>query len=81
MTDNNGVAPTVNDLGVIITSARARKIIYGGYVLALVAAGGAQVAYADLGIAAPDWLSASVAVLAYLGIPVGGLAAANTRRA
>ncbi|SFR76184.1 hypothetical protein SAMN05428970_2026 [Agromyces sp. CF514] len=77
---NPAHVPTVNDLGVIVSSGRARKIIYGGYVLALVAAGGAQVAFADLGIAAPAWLSASVAVLAYLGIPVGGLAAANTRK-
>lgn len=78
MTDT--IAPTANDLGVIVTSARARKVIYGGYVLALIGAGAAQVAFADLGIAAPEWLSASLSVLAYLGIPVGGLAAANTRK-
>ena len=72
--------PTANDLGVIITSARTRKIIYGSYVLALVGAGATQVAYASLELSAPSWLVASVAVLAYLGIPVGGIAAANTRK-
>ncbi len=73
--------PTANDLGVIVSSTRARKIIYGTYVLTLVGAGATQVAYASLELSAPPWLVASVAVLAYLGIPVGGLAAANTRRA
>lgn len=72
--------PTPNDLGVIITSARVRKAIYGSYVLALVGAGATQVAYASLELSAPTWLVASVAVLAYLGIPVGGIAAANTRK-
>lgn len=78
---SSNAIPTANDLGVIITSARLRKGIYGGYVLAVIAAGGTQIAYASLEIGAPDWLTASLAVLAYLGIPVGGLAAANTRRA
>ncbi|MDR6907455.1 hypothetical protein J2X63_003163 [Agromyces sp. 3263] len=78
MTD---AVPTPNDLGVIISSAKARKWIYGLYVLALVGAGATQVAYASLELSAPPWLVASVAVLAYLGIPVGGLAAANTRKA
>ena len=73
--------PTPNDLGVIVSSTGARKGIYGTYVLALVAAGATQVAYASLELSAPSWLVASVAVLAYLGIPVGGLAAANTRKA
>ena len=73
--------PNANDLGVIISSAKARKVIYGGYVLALVGAGATQVAYASLDLSAPAWLVASVAVLADLGIPVGGLAAANTRKA
>ena len=73
-------APTANDLGVIVTAAKARKAIYGSYVLALVGAGAAQVAYASLELSSPSWLVASIAVLAYLGIPVGGLAAANTRK-
>ena len=72
--------PTTNDLGVIITSAKARKAIYGSYVIALVGAGATQVAYAALDTSSPSWLVASIAVLAYLGIPVGGLAAANTQK-
>lgn len=71
--------PTPNDLGVIITSPRARRLIYALYVLLLVAAGAMQVAFAALEAGQPDWLVATLAVLAYLGIPVGGLAAANTR--
>ena len=68
-----------NDLGVIISNATARKLVYGLYVIAIVVAGAAQVAYSSLEIPSPDWLVASLAVLAYLGIPVGGLAAANTK--
>lgn len=71
-------SPTPNDLGVIVTSARARKIIYGVYVVALVVTGALQVAFAALDAGQPDWLVATLAVLAYLGIPIGGLAAANT---
>lgn len=73
-------APTPNDIGIIITSAKARKAIYGSYVIALIAAGATQVAYATLELGSPDWLRASLAVLAYLGIPVGTLAAANATR-
>lgn len=70
--------PAPADLGVIVTSPRARKTIYGAYVLLLLAAGAAQVGFAAASAGQPVWLTAALAVLAYLGIPVGGLAAANT---
>lgn len=70
--------PGPNDLGKVITNSRARKMIYGTYIVALVGAGGTQVAYAALEQGQPSWLIATVAVLGYLGIPVGGLALANT---
>lgn len=69
--------PTPN-LGIVITSPKARKIIYGLYIIFLVLAGAAQVAYAALELGQPGWLVASLAVLAYLGIPIGGLALVNS---
>lgn len=74
-------APTPNNLSDVIVSAGIRRGIYSGYVFALVGAGAAQVAYASLEIPSPDWLTATVAVLAFLGIPVGSLAAVNVHAA
>lgn len=71
--------PTQSDLGVIVKNAKARAVIYGGYVIAIIAAGAAQVGFASLEMPSPDWLVASLSVLAYLGVPVGTLAVANTR--
>lgn len=70
--------PNPADLGVIVTSAKLRKQIYGAYVLLLLLAGATQVGFAAVSAGQPQWLVAVLAVLAYLGIPVGGLAAANT---
>jgi len=70
--------PNATQLGVIVKNARARAVIYGTYVVALIAAGATQVGFASLEVTQPDWLVASLAVLAYLGIPVGTLAVANT---
>jgi hypothetical protein len=67
-----------NDLGVIVTSNRLRRAIYALYVLALLAAGAVQVAYSSLALPNPSWLIAALAVLAYLGIPVGTIAVSNT---
>lgn len=69
---------TAPNLGVIITNPFVRRLIYGAYIIALVVVGAIQVGYAAVTAANPDWLIVSVAVLAYLGIPVAGLAAANT---
>jgi len=66
------------NLGVVITNARARRVIYGAYVIALVVAGAAQAWFAALQLAQPSALVGALAVLAYLGIPIGGLALANT---
>lgn len=75
MTDT---APNASDLGVIITSSRVRQLIYSVYVLTLVLASAIQVGYSALHVGPPSWLVVTIAVLAYLGIPVGGLAVANT---
>ena len=70
--------PTPPNLGIVITSPKARKIIYGAYIVTLIIAGAIQVAYAAIQLGQPVWLVASLAVLAYLGIPVGGLALVNS---
>lgn len=51
----------------------ARRWIYGAYVLAGIAAGAAQVALEP----DPTWLVKAVDVLAYLSVPIGGLAVSN----
>jgi hypothetical protein len=66
------------DLGKIITSATARKVIYSTYVILLVIVGAIQVAFAAVSSSQPAWLIGALAVMAYLGVPVGGLAIANT---
>lgn len=67
------------NLGSVITSTGARKIIYGLYVLAGVFFGAASVGFATIaGGVIPEWVSVGLAVLGYLAIPVGGLALANT---
>lgn len=66
------------NLGTVVTDQRARKIIYGVYVIALVVVGAIQAGYGVLDGVQPDWLTVAVSVMGYLGIPVGGLAIANT---
>jgi len=66
------------NLGSVVTNATIRKSIYTAYVVALVIVGALQVAYAATEGPTPDWLTIALAVLAYLGVPVGGLALANT---
>jgi len=68
---------TTPNLGVVITNAAARKAIYGTYVAALVAVGATQVGFAAVQAGQPAWLVATVAVIGYLGIPIGGLALVN----
>lgn len=69
--------PNTN-IGNIITNPLARRTVYGTYGIACVAATATQVGYASIQIAQPDWLTVSIAVLAYLGIPLAGLALSNT---
>lgn len=70
-------APTPDNLGTVVTSNLARRIIYGTYVILLIGAGAAQVGFSSVQLAQPHWLTAALAVLVYLGIPVGGLAFVN----
>lgn len=66
------------NLGVVITNATARKIIYGIYVIAVLAALCIQVYMSATYEPEPEWLIGAISVLAFLGAPIGGLAAANT---
>lgn len=70
--------PTPNDLGTVVKSSKARQAIYAAYVFAIVVIGGIQVGFASLQAGQPEWLTVALAVAAYLGVPVGALAAANT---
>ena len=70
-----------SSLGAIISNlVGACRFIYSTYVLALLVVGATQVALTSLGITNPDWLVATLAVLGYLGVPVAGLAVANTSK-
>ena len=72
--------PTPTDLGRVITNARARAIIYATYVIGVVIIGATQVAYAALDYGQPAWLTAAISVAAFLGAPIGALAAINTSK-
>ena len=65
------------NLGVVVTNATARKIIYGVYVVAVLIAASVQVYVSATQVVQPEWLTGALAVLAFLGAPIGGLAAAN----
>ena len=54
-----------------------RKGIYAAYAVAVLAVGGVQVYNAALDNAQPDWVTGTLAVLAYLAVPFGITAAAN----
>lgn len=69
---------TQPNLGNIISSPRIRKIIYAGYALAAIAVGGFVAYFLGVGSPIPELLVGLQAVVAYLGIPIGGLALANT---
>lgn len=72
---------TPPNLGSIITSPGIRKAIYGTYAVGVVALGAAQVAFTvpELG-GQPTWLDVALRVAAYLGVPISGLALANTAK-
>lgn len=77
MTDTPNI-PRPTDLGNVVKSTRARAVIYGAYVVGLVLVGAATAAFSQLG-GSPDWLGVVESVMLYLGVPVGTLAAVNTK--
>lgn len=67
------------NLGNVIKNATARAYIYGTYVVLGVLIGATQIGFASIeGLSQPTWLTVTLAVYGYLGIPVGGLAAVNS---
>lgn len=70
--------PTPNDLGKVIKSSKVRGIIYGTYIIGIVLLGAVQVAYAASVAGQPEWVGIAISVAAYLGAPIGALAAVNT---
>lgn len=66
------------NLGSVFSKPTIRKTIYGIYVVAAILVGGAAVYFASIGAQVPEIVVGAQAVIAYLAIPVGGLAVANT---
>lgn len=69
---------TPANLGVVIQNPTARKWIYGAYAILAIAVGATVAGFLAVTTTLPTWLEVSQAVIAYLAIPVGGLAAVNT---
>jgi hypothetical protein len=65
------------NLGNVISSSKARKVIYGCYAGAAVVVGGVAAYFLGTGAPEPTAVLGAQAVVAYLGIPIGGLALAN----
>lgn len=66
------------NLGTVISSPTARKIVYGAYAISAVVVGGIAAYFLGIQSPIPEPVIGAQAVIAYLGIPVGGLALANT---
>ncbi len=67
------------NLGDYITNPVARKVIYSTYGIVAFIAAGVQVGF----LATPDagqpvWLTVALAVIVFLGAPIGTLAASNS---
>ena len=72
--------PSTPDLGNVVTSPTARRVIYSVYTIAVLVIGAIQIAFAAVGQGQPNWLIATLAIVGYLGVPVGGLALVNTAK-
>ena len=68
------------ELGNIVTSSKARRIIYGVFGCAAIAAGGVAAYFLGIGHPIPVQVVGAQSVIAYLGIPVSGLALANAKK-
>lgn len=66
------------NLGVVIENPMARKWIYGLYAILAIAVGATVAGFLAVTTTLPTWLEVMQAVVAYLAIPIGGLAAVNT---
>jgi hypothetical protein len=71
---------TIN-IGSIVPSAQARKIIYGIFGAIGLVIGATQTAYSSAGQAIPIWLVAAMAVYGYLAAAGFGVAYGNAKQA
>jgi xanthine/uracil permease len=69
------------NIGSVITSGTIRKYVYGVYAVAALIVGGAAAYFLGIDVEIPQVVIGSQAVIAYLAIPVGALALANTSSA
>ena len=68
------------DLGVVITSPKARCAVYGVYIIGALVVGGVGAYFLGIHQPIPEPVIGAQAVVAYLGIPIGGLAFVNRNR-
>jgi len=60
--------------------AKARQTVYVVYGVIVIASGATQVGYSAVpGMAQPVWLTVTLAVVLYLGVPISALAATNVK--
>lgn len=71
---------TAPDLGIVITSPKVRGIVYGAYAVGALVVGGVGAYFLGIHQPIPEPVIGAQAVVAYLGIPIGGLAYANRNR-
>lgn len=72
--------PSTPNLGNVVENPTARKVIYGAYAVSAVVVGGIAAYFLGIQTPIPEQVIGAQAVIAYLAIPVGGLALANTGR-
>lgn len=72
--------PSTPNLGNVVENSTARKVIYGAYTVAAIVIGGVAAYFLGIQTPIPQEVIGAQAVIAYLAIPVGGLALANTGR-
>lgn len=58
--------------------AKARAYVYGTFGVLSLAVGAAQVGYAAISAAQPDWLTVALAVVPFVGAGIGYTAATHT---
>ena len=72
--------PSTPNLGNVVENSTARKVIYGAYTVAAIVIGGVAAYFLGIQSPIPQEVIGAQAVIAYLAIPIGGLALANTGR-
>ena len=61
----------------VLLPAKVRQVIYVVYGLLALTASATQVGYNSVSVANPSWLVVATAVIGFLAVPVGAIAALN----